>query len=79
MTVAYTHASQNARYIIRRMPCRRRVAWRRLVAALDVAAPADYSDPERAFLDSLPQPYRLIVSVLDTEVWLSVTERSQTE
>lgn len=38
------------------------------MAALDVAAPADFTDPDRSFLDNLPQPYRLIVSVLDTEV-----------
>lgn len=47
---------------------RRRVEWRRLAVALDVAAPADLTDPDRSFLDKLPQPYRLIVSVLDTEV-----------
>lgn len=59
-----------AYYGMLHMPCRRRIAWKRLVAALDVAAPADFSDPDRAFLDSLPQPYRLIVNVLDTEVRL---------
>lgn len=40
--------------------------------ALDVGPPADFTDPDRSFLDNLPQPYRLIVSVLDTEVF-SVT------
>lgn len=47
---------------------RRRINWKKLFVALDVAAPADYVDPDRSFLDHLPQPYRLIVSVLDAEV-----------
>lgn len=38
------------------------------MVALDVAAPVDFTDPDRSFLDNLPQPYRLIVSVLETEV-----------
>ena len=36
--------------------------------ALDVASPVDFTDPDHSFLDSLPQPYRLIVGVLDAEV-----------
>lgn len=36
--------------------------------ALDVAPPTDFTDPDTSFLDNLPQPYRLIVGVLDTEV-----------
>ena len=38
------------------------------MVALDVAAPGDFTDPDQSFLDNLPQPYRLIVSVLETEV-----------
>lgn len=47
---------------------RRRVDWRRLILALDVAPPSDFTDPDISFLDRLPQPYRLIVDVLDIEV-----------
>lgn len=47
---------------------RRRIDWWRLVRALDVAPPEDLSDPDRYFLDQLPQPYRLIVNVLEAEV-----------
>ena len=36
--------------------------------ALDVATPVDFTDPDHSFLDNLPQPYRLIVGVLDAEV-----------
>ncbi|CAM9626535.1 unnamed protein product [Ectocarpus fasciculatus] len=58
---------------------RRRIDWRRLMIALDVGPPADFTDPDRSFLDNLPQPYRLIVSVLDTEIvdraWELIVER----
>lgn len=36
--------------------------------ALDVAPPTDFTDPDISFVDRLPQPYRLIVDVLDIEV-----------
>lgn len=58
---------------------RRRIDWKRLMIALDVGPPADFTDPDRSFLDNLPQPYRLIVSVLETEVFSatnSTTNRS---
>ncbi|CBJ32465.1 hypothetical protein Esi_0341_0015 [Ectocarpus siliculosus] len=58
---------------------RRRIDWKRLMIALDVGPPADFTDPDRSFLDNLPQPYRLIVSVLETEIvdraWELVVER----
>ncbi|CAB1115849.1 unnamed protein product [Ectocarpus sp. CCAP 1310/34] len=58
---------------------RRRIDWKRLMIALDVGPPADFTDPDRSFLDNLPQPYRLIVSVLETEIvdraWELIVER----
>eukprot|EP00903_Cladosiphon_okamuranus_P012443 g11654.t1 len=55
------------------------IEWRRLMVALDVAAPVDFTDPEQSFLDNLPQPYRLIVSVLETEIvdraWALIVDR----
>lgn len=62
------HSSCAATYVLYVHTSRRRVEWRRLTVALDVVAPADLTDPDSSFLDKLPQPYRLIVSVLDTEV-----------
>ncbi|CAM9190079.1 unnamed protein product, partial [Sphacelaria rigidula] len=46
---------------------RRRIDWSRLVRALDVTQPEDFADPDRCFIDQLPQPYRLIVHLLETE------------
>lgn len=55
--------------VVIHVTCRRRIDWGRLLVALDVGAPADFTDPDRSFVDDLPQPYRLIVGVLDTEVF----------
>lgn len=47
---------------------RRRVHWKKLFRALDVAPPEDLTDPDSVFRDQLSQPNKLIAHILDTKV-----------